>query len=1182
MDLLEEIESVLGDAGGPGEFKYDGGPKPYVKKDGTTSKKSQERVDSVNEGQQAIPVPNQEQIAQAAALVQKYYDSKDSGILTEMQEAMKVYSDKAWSHGYGTPEYIEFQEKRETLYKQFKDILYPPSSTQESEEFQSGLENQQSQIKRLRDSIVENNPTTRYLSKDAKNFTQDEALTEEEHIALEYFIEDSSTLNQAILGNTASSYGGANWLNEAEEVSKAIQKFTLGNDIQVSRGIHSPKGTWVSEFLNAQPGDILHNKAFSSTSMGSKTAHEFKTFHGGDEEQAVLRISLKKGQHVLPINQTMSGIQSDDSYHQREVVIDKNSRFRVDSVNKKTRTVNLTFLDKNAATDSLAIDYTFIPEEHPRQKDPDWGGKPQEPGQPRASLNIVVPTPEAHAAAQKLVDKYYTLKRQGSGENYVDNRIHQLRNSGKREPIQYPKDTPSSLENGGSDLSEEDYNEFLDGASQEEVDALKELVPKAMKAMKEIDMSEGGVFGSQAAGEIMGPAGALTNSPIHQIHSILNAWHGEEQFPKYDFDPNSGELGRLEQWQEKSPEEHLEEQRSSNKEMLEHHISSGDIRGYGSIAKNIEQTQAINPSQEMAIVSYIGSEYPNIQNGLREGKLSQDLEETVNLISSAINSYSITDKMTVYRGIASQEMDSDYMKSLLNSEPGSIIHEKGFLSTTPDNDFAEEFAKGASISGHEFGKEVKGLTLEISLSKGQKALPMGLATKNTDQLQEILLNKDSQFRVEGINKQNRTIQLTHLGNNTTESAEPAEQAKSEKESDFSPEHEAEVKKLHDELVAEKPEVIKSIESRTDLTPQQREQRLSDVEKTYDSYKLQEESRNKITKQFGLTNRYSPPVYSGEQEAKAEHFSSPELTNEHHKLIDYFTRDSTPMNDYLHNESKSKNKTSERIKALSDLINSSKTNQDTRVFRGINSGLGDKERDELHEALLEAKPGEIINNKGFVSTTTYPDEGIRFAKTGTRKALLSISLKKGHPALHLSHGSMGDQGEVVLDKGTRFEIESVDKKNKVIKVSVIPNDKPITTDSVPLNSVDWRYANHQLQYVIETPKGTLRIGHGWQRRMPADYGYIVGFTGADGDEIDCYLGPNPWSQIVYVVDQNQINSKIFDEHKCLIGFASESEAKRCYLMGHHMGDKIFRGIKALSMREFINWLQRGNLTQPITR
>jgi hypothetical protein len=118
-------------------------------------------------------------------------------------------------------------------------------------------------------------------------------------------------------------------------------------------------------------------------------------------------------------------------------------------------------------------------------------------------------------------------------------------------------------------------------------------------------------------------------------------------------------------------------------------------------------------------------------------------------------------------------------------------------------------------------------------------------------------------------------------------------------------------------------------------------------------------------------------------------------------------------------------------------------------------------------------------------------------------------------------------------------------------------------------------------VIETPKGDIRRGVGWSNKAPADYGYIANTIGADGDEMDCYFGPYRSSGVVFVVDQNRLNSSEFDEHKCLLGWRSLAEAKKIYYDGHNQGFRIFRGIKTLTFDQFKKWLRFGDVSKPIT-
>lgn len=144
-------------------------------------------------------------------------------------------------------------------------------------------------------------------------------------------------------------------------------------------------------------------------------------------------------------------------------------------------------------------------------------------------------------------------------------------------------------------------------------------------------------------------------------------------------------------------------------------------------------------------------------------------------------------------------------------------------------------------------------------------------------------------------------------------------------------------------------------------------------------------------------------------------------------------------------------------------------------------------------------------------------------------------------------------------------------------------------TIPMVRVVWRSNDqatfelawhHGLYVVIETPKGGLRRGKGWEVTMPADYGYIRTYEGADGDQIDCYLGPNPKSELVFVIDQRVSPEGTFDEHKVMLGYDTQEQAVADYVLGHSSGSLLMGAVTQLSMTEFKDWLMTGNLRQPL--
>jgi hypothetical protein len=127
----------------------------------------------------------------------------------------------------------------------------------------------------------------------------------------------------------------------------------------------------------------------------------------------------------------------------------------------------------------------------------------------------------------------------------------------------------------------------------------------------------------------------------------------------------------------------------------------------------------------------------------------------------------------------------------------------------------------------------------------------------------------------------------------------------------------------------------------------------------------------------------------------------------------------------------------------------------------------------------------------------------------------------------------------------------------------------------------------IDVTLENPKGSIRSGissrgERWQTQMPAHYGYIKKSTGADGDQVDAYIGDNPQSKRVYVIDQKDLNTRRFDEHKAVLGVNSVTEARDLYARGFSdgMGADRIGGITPMSVSEFRKWLASGETTKPL--
>ena len=136
----------------------------------------------------------------------------------------------------------------------------------------------------------------------------------------------------------------------------------------------------------------------------------------------------------------------------------------------------------------------------------------------------------------------------------------------------------------------------------------------------------------------------------------------------------------------------------------------------------------------------------------------------------------------------------------------------------------------------------------------------------------------------------------------------------------------------------------------------------------------------------------------------------------------------------------------------------------------------------------------------------------------------------------------------------------------------------------------------LDISIENPAGSERSGvdpdgKPWRQRMTAHYGYIRSINvngtyfapkGRDKEHIDIFIQvgtPEDYSGPVFVVDQNNPATGAFDEHKAVLGPATEAEAKALYLANYADDWTGFRSIKRFTFPEFKLWLRSGNKQKP---
>jgi hypothetical protein len=104
----------------------------------------------------------------------------------------------------------------------------------------------------------------------------------------------------------------------------------------------------------------------------------------------------------------------------------------------------------------------------------------------------------------------------------------------------------------------------------------------------------------------------------------------------------------------------------------------------------------------------------------------------------------------------------------------------------------------------------------------------------------------------------------------------------------------------------------------------------------------------------------------------------------------------------------------------------------------------------------------------------------------------------------------------------------------------------------------------------TREGVDPNGQPWSVTMSDHYGYIEGFIGHDGDELDMFLKPgtpSDWQGNIYCIEQTNPQGE-YDEDKVMIGYDSEDEAIAAYMRNYSDDWQGFSNIETYPIDDFI--------------
>jgi hypothetical protein len=105
--------------------------------------------------------------------------------------------------------------------------------------------------------------------------------------------------------------------------------------------------------------------------------------------------------------------------------------------------------------------------------------------------------------------------------------------------------------------------------------------------------------------------------------------------------------------------------------------------------------------------------------------------------------------------------------------------------------------------------------------------------------------------------------------------------------------------------------------------------------------------------------------------------------------------------------------------------------------------------------------------------------------------------------------------------------------------------------------------------------TNRYGEKKQKAFSSHYGEIPGTVDKDGDPIDAYMGPDPHAEKVWVVNQSVPKGTEFDEHKVMMGYGSEAEARAAYMAHFEPGWKGLMSMVEMTPAQLKTWMETGD-------
>jgi len=256
--------------------------------------------------------------------------------------------------------------------------------------------------------------------------------------------------------------------------------------------------------------------------------------------------------------------------------------------------------------------------------------------------------------------------------------------------------------------------------------------------------------------------------------------------------------------------------------------------------------------------------------------------------------------------------------------------------------------------------------------------------------------------------------------------------------------------------------------------------------------------------------------------------------------------------------------------------------------------------KYHTTLVRDAIQKIFNKNPDVGADEYLDN-LSEIKQDNLDKFLNILKEEGKV---MNKQACGDMLQYFKDNPDKLKEKLArDKAKKLTKTAIIEKTAQLANFRINLDELLTKTAqpteaqaeagNYKKKHIryngmdisIENPAGSVRKGtdakgNEWRSDMFHHYGYIKKTVGVDKDHIDVFIKPGTKeTKTVFVVNQAKKDGTGFDEHKCMLGFDNEKEAKEAYLKNYEKNWKGLGSVVEMTTDQFKKWAYAGKKTGP---